>query len=64
VPGAPELPSFVAVEITKDIPSLPASVPKGKSTAVDDAPRRRRCEKAELIEIDLEGGRGSRRPRR
>jgi hypothetical protein len=40
VPGAPELPSFVAVEITKDIPSLPASVPKGKSTAVDDAPRR------------------------
>jgi hypothetical protein len=37
VPGAPELPSFVAVEITKDIPSLPASVPKGKSTAVDDA---------------------------
>jgi hypothetical protein len=27
----------VAVEITKDIPSLPASVPKGKSTAVDDA---------------------------
>jgi hypothetical protein len=23
-PGAPELPSFAAVEITKDIPSLPA----------------------------------------
>jgi len=28
VPGAPELPSFVAVEITKEIPPLPASVPK------------------------------------
>src|SRR5438270_12207872 len=26
VPGASELPSFVAVEITRDIPSLPASV--------------------------------------
>jgi len=27
VPGASELPSFVAVEITKDVPSLPALVP-------------------------------------
>src|ERR1700746_856751 len=26
VPGASELPSFVAVEITKDVPSLPAPV--------------------------------------
>ena len=57
VPGASELPSFVAVEITKDVPSLPAPVPEGKPAAVNDAPRRRRRKKAGLIEIELEGGR-------
>jgi transposase len=38
VPGASELPSFVAVEITKDAPSLPAVVPASKPAVVDDAP--------------------------
>src|ERR1700719_554194 len=57
VPGASELPSFVAVEITKDVPSLPAPVPEVKPAAVNDAPRRRRRKKAGLIEIELEGGR-------
>jgi transposase len=60
VPGASQLPSFVAVEITKDVPSLPAPVPEGKPTAVDGAPRRRRRKKAGLIEIELEGGRHAR----
>jgi hypothetical protein len=41
MPGASELPSFVAVEITKDVRSLPVLVPKGKPAAVDGAPRRR-----------------------
>jgi transposase len=50
--GASELPSFVAVEITKDVPSLPAPVPEGKPAAVDGAPRRRRRKKAGLIEIE------------
>jgi transposase len=57
VPGASELPSFVAVEITKDVPSLPGPVPEVKPAAVNDAPRRRRRKKAGLIEIELEGGR-------
>jgi transposase len=57
VPGASELPSFVAVEITKDVPSLPAPVPEVRPAAVNDAPRRRRRKKAGLIEIELEGGR-------
>ena len=57
MPGASELPSFVAVAITKDVRSLPAPVPEGKPAAVDDAPRRRRRQKAGLIEIELEGGR-------
>jgi transposase len=57
VPGATELPSFVAVEITKNVPSLPAPIPEGKPTAIDGAPRRRRRKKAGLIEIELEGGR-------
>jgi transposase-like protein len=41
VPGASELPSFVAVEITKDVPSLPSPVPKDKPAAAESAPRRR-----------------------
>jgi transposase len=57
VPGASELPSFVAVEIAKDVPALPAPVPADNPAAVNDAPRRRRRKKAGLIEIELEGGR-------
>ena len=58
MPGASELPSFVAVEITKDVRSLPpALVPEGKPAAVDGGPRRRRRKKAGLIEIELGGGR-------
>jgi len=57
MPGASELPSFVAVEITKDVRSLPALVPEGKPAGVDGAPRRSRRKKAGLIEIELGGGR-------
>jgi len=57
VPGASELPSFVAVEITKDARSLPAPVLEDKPAATDNAPRRRRRKKAGLIEIELESGR-------
>ena len=55
VPGASELPSFVAVEIAKDTPSLPVSVPADKPVA-DEAPRRRRRRKSGLIEIELASG--------
>jgi transposase-like protein len=41
VPGASELSSFVAVEITKDVPSLPARVLEDKRAAADCPPRRR-----------------------
>jgi transposase len=57
VPGASELPSYVAVEITKDVPSLPSPVPESQRARVNDAPRRWRRKKAGLIEIELEGGR-------
>ena len=57
MPGASELPSFIAVEIAKDVPSLPAVVPESKPAAVSDAPRRRQRKKAGLIEIELAGGR-------
>jgi len=57
VPGASELPSFVAVEITKDVPSLPSPVPESRRARVNDAPPRWRRKKAGLIEIELEGGR-------
>ena len=57
VPGASELPSFVAVEITKDVPLLPSPVPEDKPATVDPAPRRRRRRKPGLIEIELSGGR-------
>jgi transposase len=56
VPGASELPSFVAVEITRDIPPLPAPAPDAKAAAGPAAPRRRRRKRAGLIEIELEGG--------
>jgi hypothetical protein len=43
LPGASELPSFVAVEITKDVPPLLAPPPEDKPATVNDtAPRRRR----------------------
>ena len=57
VPGASELPSFVAVEIAIDVPPLPAPVHGDNPPAVTDAPRRRRRKKVGLIEIELEGGR-------
>jgi len=57
VPGASELPSFVAVEIAQDVPSLPAPLPEDKSATVDSAPRRRRRKKSGVIEIELESGR-------
>jgi transposase len=57
VPGASELPSFVAVEITKDVRSLPAPVLEDKPATADDTPRRRWRKKAGLIEIELESGR-------
>ena len=57
VPGASELPSFVAVEIAKDVPPLPAPVREDNPAAVNEAPRRRRRKKAGLIEIELESGR-------
>jgi len=57
MPGASELPSFVAVEIAKDVRSLPAVVPESKPAVVSDAPRRRQRKKAGLIEIELTGGR-------
>jgi transposase len=56
VPGASELPSFVAVEIAQDVPSLPALAAEAKPTvAVAETPRRRR-RKAGLIEIELASG--------
>jgi transposase len=57
MPGASELPSFVAVEIAKDMPPLPAPLPGDKPAMVDSAPRRRRRKKAGVIEIELESGR-------
>jgi transposase len=57
VPGASELPSFVAVEIAKEVPPLTAPVREDNPAALNDAPRRRRRKKAGLIEIELEGGR-------
>jgi transposase len=57
VPGASELPSFVAVEIAQEVRSLPAPVSAEKPTARAGASRRRRGKKAGLIEIELEGGR-------
>ena len=57
VPGASELPSFVAVEIATDAPPLPAPVPEDNPAAVNDTARRRRRKTAGLIEIELAGGR-------
>jgi transposase len=57
VPGASELPSFVAVEITKEVSVLPVPVAADKPAEINDVPRRRRRKKAGLIEIELAGGR-------
>jgi hypothetical protein len=40
IPGTSELPSFVAVEITKETASLPAPIPAGP-TEIETGPRRR-----------------------
>ena|SRR5690348_998828 len=56
VPGASELPSFVAVEITRELPALAGPVADAQPTAGPETPRRRR-RKAGLIEIELAGGR-------
>jgi transposase len=58
LPGVSELPSFVAVEIARDVPSLPgpAAAEVKPIVAATEAPRRRR-RKAGLIEIELAGGR-------
>lgn len=57
VRGASELPSFVAVEITKEVSALPVPVAADKPAEINDVPRRRRRKKAGLIEIELAGGR-------
>jgi transposase len=54
IPGASELPSFVAVEITKDAVSLPAPI---SAAPMEARPRRGRRRKSGLIEIELGGGR-------
>ena len=57
LPGASELPSFVAVEITRGVPPLPAPACEDKPAAGGEVPRRRRRKRAGLIEIDLGSGR-------
>ena len=57
LPGASELPSFVAVEITKEVPPLPVPVAADKPVEINHAPSRRRRKKVGLIEIELAGGR-------
>jgi transposase len=54
IPGASELPSFVAVEITKEAVSLPAPI---SAAPIEVGPRRHRRRKSGLIEIELGGGR-------
>ena len=57
MPGASELPSFVAVEIAQEFSSLPVpAVAEVKPIVAAEAPRRRR-RKTGLIEIELAGGR-------
>jgi len=57
VPGASELPSFVAVEIAQDVLSLPVPAAEVQPTiATGKAPRRQRRRNG-LIEIELAGGR-------
>ena len=48
IPGASELPSFMAVEITKEISALPASVPEERPAPTDGTTVRRRGRKVPL----------------
>ena len=57
VPGASELPSFVAVEIAQNVPSLPAPTAAEMTPVVGAEGPRRRRRKSGLIEIELTGGR-------
>ncbi|MGE5150217.1 MAG: IS66-like element accessory protein TnpA [Rhodospirillaceae bacterium] len=57
VPGASELPSFVAVEIAQEVLSLPGPAAAEVKPVVATAAPRRRRQKAGLIEIELAGGR-------
>jgi transposase len=55
IPGASELPSFVAVEIAKEPTPLPA--PARVPAEIETVSRRRRRRKSGLIEIELGSGR-------
>lgn len=58
IPGASELPSFVAVELTKEAAPLPLPIPAGALPESEISRRRqRRRKKSGLIEIELGGGR-------
>jgi transposase len=57
IPGASELPSFVAVEITKEAAPLPVPVPVAAPTEIAAGPPRQRRKKGGPIEIELGGGR-------
>ena len=57
VPGASELPSFVAVEIAQEVLSLPVPAAAAKPTVVAAKAPRRQHRKNGLIEIELVGGR-------
>jgi transposase len=56
IPGASELPSFVAVEITKEAAPLPVPIAAGSLPEPSRRQQRRR-KKSGLIEIELGGGR-------
>ena len=57
VPGASELPSFVAIEIAQEVLSLPVPAAAAKPTVVAAKAPRRQHRKNGLIEIELVGGR-------
>jgi hypothetical protein len=54
VPGATELPSFAAVEMTEDFLVIAGVGSRRKPAAINDASRRRWRTKVALIEIELE----------
>jgi transposase len=55
--GVIGVPSFVAVEIAQDVPSLPLPAAEAKAAIAAVAPRRPRRRNNGLIEIELAGGR-------